>query len=213
MYRPPFFSNWQKVKSISFGVVYVMLNIWIMTHITNIAPAGNSNAWWKVYATYGIMSAWVFGNADMRNKLFNVKLIKMLPRLLIFFGISLLLFWVILAKTARIDIMYTQIMTSIPLHLAIAHAFLFATTETVIWQGYLDESIGRVASGISAGIFHMYIWAGAPIIALVGATLLFWFFSYINLRWRQSKDDLAPALGSHIAYNYVKLAVVLGGVV
>lgn len=213
MTKKPFFGNWDKIKGISFGLVLVLFNLWIIFHIPEFAPAGQEDVWYRIFISYGMLSTWIFSNADMRSKLFNVKFVKFLPRLALYFGIFLVAFYFLMRYVDPTTGKFTAIVSSIPLHLALAHAFTFASIESTVWQGYLDEAIGRPFSALSAGIFHLFIWSGGAFLVIISASLLFLFFSFVHYYFRKSKSDLAPVIGCHTAYNFVKLGILLGGAI
>lgn len=211
--KPGFFSGYRKITSISVGLVYVFFTLWLIFHTAQFVPTSQQDFWYRVFIGYGILNSIIFGNANLRNKLFNVKLLSFIPRFLFFFISGLVIFYFI---TSFVDPGATggllSLLAGVPLWLAVIHSFIFATTESVIWQGYLDEKIGQPWSALTAGFFHFGIWSGGVFFVIIGATLLFLMFSYINWRFKQNRHDLAPAIGTHAAYNIIKLGVfVIGG--
>ena len=62
---------------------------------------------------------------------------------------------------------------------------------------------------LSAGIFHYGVWEGGFLVVVLSAGSLFLFFSWINWRFKNGKDDLAPVIGVHTAYNFIKLGILL----
>lgn len=209
MAREPYFKNWRKIKSVSFGLVYIFFTLWLIFHTQQYVPEGQQDFWFRVFIGYGILNAVIFGNADMRNKLFDVQFIRFLPRFFIFFGISLIVFYFLLAYLDPFDYTLFEILRTIPLWLGAVHALVFATTESVIWQGFLDYKIGHPWSELVAGVFHWGIWTGGALIVIPSAALLFAMFSTINWYFRKDKKDLAPAIGSHTAFNFIKLGMLL----
>lgn len=209
MPRQGYFSNWRNVFGISFGLVYVLFTIWVIFHVPQWVPPESQNLMYKTLIAYAILNTIIFANADIRNKLFKVKLIHFIPRFLIFFVISLFIFIVVLARVDPLGPAAYQILASVPLWLLILHALVFATTESAIWQGFLDEKIGRVPSAIVFGLFHLSMWPGNSLFVVFSAALLCTFFSYVNWRFRTSKNDLVPAIAVHTAYNLVKLGLLV----
>lgn len=207
--RQPYFKNWKNILSISFGLVYVLFLTWLLFHTSQYVPEGQEDYWFKVFLGYGILNSIIFGNADMRNKLFNVKFIRFLPRFFIFFVVSLLIYYFILKYFDPFEETLFGLLGNVPIWLAVIHALVFATTESVIWQGYLDQKIGHPWSEISAGLFHWGIWSGGAIIVIVSATVLFGIFSLVNWYFRDDLNDVAPAIGNHTAFNFVKLGILL----
>lgn len=146
----------------------------------------------------------------MRNRLFNVKLINFIPRFILFFGVSLLVLTWVNNLISDINITFVATLTNIPLHLALAHAFVFATTESVIFQGYLTDRLGVVGSSMIAGLFHLFIWPGSLVLVFIGATILFLIFSYVHWYFKKNDNDFGPVIAFHSAYNFTKL-VTFGG--
>jgi hypothetical protein len=208
-----YFKDWKKVKNVSFGVIYIFFNLWVIFNVPNFVPADQVSFWYRVFISYGILNSILFANADMRNALFNTRLVDFLPRFLVSCGLFLVFFYFVLAVTGGLfTVSLFQILGSVPLWLALIHALTFATTESVIWQGYLDYEIGHPWSEMVAGLFHLFIWTGAPIIVFISATILFAFFSLVNLYYG-SKNDLAAVIGCHFSFNIVKLGLIVSSVV
>lgn len=84
----------------------------------------------------------------------------------------------------------------------------FEINNSTIWQGYLDHpesKVGQPWSSLIAGIFHIFVWQGTKLFIFISASILFAIFSLINWYFRKDKDDLAPAIGFHTAYNHLKM--------
>jgi hypothetical protein len=209
MKREPYFSNWKKIKNVSIGLVYVFFTLWLIFHTNQYVPEGQEDFWFRIFIGYGLLNALIFGSADLRNKLFNVKFTKFLPRVLLFFGVALVVFYLILSKVDPIAGSLMNVLGNIPLWLASVHAVVFAITESVVWQGFLDYKIGHPWSELVAGVFHYGIWAGSFIPVVLSAGFLFMIFSVTNWYFRKDKNDLAPAIGVHTAYNFIKLGIML----
>lgn len=210
-----YFKNWRKITIVSYGLVYIFFNLWVIFHVPEFVPVEQQGLWYKVFISYGILNSIIFANADMRNKLFDVKFTKFVPRFALFFVGFLLLFYVVLARIDPLSHTAFGMLKSVPLWLGVIHALTFATTESVVWQGFLDEKIGHPWSELTAGIFHFGIWTGGAFIVILSAGLLFAFFSLVHLYFRKSKRDLAPVIGCHTAFNVVKLGTVafVGGII
>jgi membrane protease YdiL (CAAX protease family) len=207
MRREPYFKNWKKIKSVSIGLVYVFFILWLIFHTHQYVPEDQKNYWLIVFISYGILNSIIFGSADLRNKLFNVKLISFLPRFLLFGAVSFVgLFFVAKFLGSTTGSAFSML-SQIPLWLAVIHAFVFATTESVIWQGFLDYKIGHPWSELTAGLFHFGIWSGGAFVVIISAALLFACFSLVNWYFRKNKNDLAPAIGTHTAWNILKLGL------
>jgi hypothetical protein len=185
--------------------------MWLIFHTGQYVPEGQQDYWFKVFIAYGVLNSIIFGNVDLRNKLFNVKLLKFLPRFFLFAVASFVIFFVLLTRIDVISFSMFGVLSKIPLWLAVVHSLVFATTESVIWQGYLDQKIGHPWSELSAGVFHFGIWTGGAVVVILSAGLLFALFSVVNWYFRKNKNDLAPAIGTHTSYNFVKLITSLGG--
>lgn len=211
MAKQPFFGNWRNIATVSYGVVYIFFNLWVIFHIPQFVPSGQETIWYRVLSSYLILNIVVLGSADLRNKLFDVKLVDFLPRFFMYTGFFLIGWFLIVRLFDPLSGSAISVISNIPLWLALLHALTFATTESVIWQGYLDQKIGQPWSAISAGVFHLFIWTGSAIIVIIGAGALFLLFSYVNWRFRTSKKDLVPAISCHTAYNIVKLGTSIGG--
>jgi hypothetical protein len=215
MGRKGFFSNWKNITQISIGLVYILFLSWLIFHTLDFVPLEQYDYWFKVFISYGILNALIIGSADIRNKLFSVRLIDFAPRFLMFFSVSIILFYFMLQFIDPTGSSIFTLLTDIPVWLAIIHAFVFATTESVIWQGFLDYKVGVPASAFIAGLFHWGIWEGSAFVVIPAATLLFLFFSFVNWYFRKNTNDVVPAVAVHTAWNLVKLGslVALGGVV
>jgi len=205
-----YFANWKKIKVVSFGVVYIFFNLWVIFHVPDFVPAEQVGFWYRVFISYAILNSIIFASEDMRNKLFDVKFIDFLPRFFLFFIFFLFFFYFVLRGTVgSMTASMFDIFSSVPLWLGLVHALTFATTESVIWQGYLDEEIGHPWSELSAGAFHLFIWTGSAVIVVISATILFAFFSLVNYYWAKGKKDLTPAIGCHTAFNIIKLGIAI----
>lgn len=215
MGKEPYFSNWKKIFIISYGLVYIFFNLWVIFHIPEFVAYENQDVWFKIFISYGLLNALIFSNADMRNKLFNIKLTDFIPRFIIFLIPSLIFFSIILTRIENVVVSPFDLISQVPLWLGLTHALTFATTESVIWQGYLDHKIGHPWSEMTAGIFHLYIWTGTPLIVFISATLLFAMFSIFHWRFSKSRKDLAPVIAFHTAFNIIKLGllITLGGII
>jgi hypothetical protein len=209
MKRKGFFSNWKNIKSVSFGLVYVFFMLWLIFNTSQFIPADRVNDLYRVLIGYGLLNAVIFGIEDIRNKLFNVKFIKFLPRLFLFTLGGIIVFYFLLARFELESGGLFDLISNVPIWLMFIHGLIFATTETAIWQGYLDEKIGQPWSAIVAGLFHWGVWTGSAFFVIITASLLFMMFSLVNWYFRKDKDDLAPALGVHFAYNLIKLGLIV----
>lgn len=206
-----YLTDWSKIWQISFGLVYVLFNVWVIFHIPEYFPEGSHEVWYKVFISYGLLNAWIFSNEDMRNMLFDVNFWKFIPRVIVSFVISLVLYFFILQFIDPLGHTFFDLLANVPLWLALVHGITFATTESLVFQGYLDKKIGA-PSALVAGIFHYGVWSGGALIVVFTATVLFLFFNIINRRFRKSENDLSAVIGNHTAFNFVKLGIhVLGG--
>ncbi len=208
-----YFKDWKKITTVSFGLVYIFFNLWVIFHVPDFVPVQQQSLWFRIFISYGVLNSIIFANADLRNKLFNVKFTKFLPRFAIFFFSFLFIFYFVLNWADPTGSSFMGVLSNVPLWLAVIHALTFATTETVIWQGFLDEKIGHPWSELTAGIFHLFVWTGSAVVVIITASMLFAFFSLVNLYFRNSKNDLAPAIGCHTAFNIVKVGLMAGAVV
>jgi hypothetical protein len=209
MKREPYFSNWKRIKNVSIGLVYVFFTLWLIFHTNQYVPAGQEDFWFRVFIGYGLLNALIFGSADLRNKLFNVKFTDFLPRVAIFFAISLIVFYLILSRVDPTAQSLMVTLTAIPVWLAAIHAVVFAITESVVWQGFLDYKLGHPWSELVAGLFHFGIWSGSAFVVIISASVLFMIFSLVNWYFRKDKNDLAPAIGTHVAFNFVKIGIMV----
>jgi hypothetical protein len=207
-----YYSNWSKVKSISIGLVITGFIIWIIFHTGQYVPEGSEDHWQTVLIMYGLMSAMIFGNSDIRNKLYNVELLRFFPRFILFFLVGVTGFFILLQYYDEFGNSLLNVLNTVPVWLALIHAFVFAAVESAIWQGYLDGKIGHPASELVAGFFHWGVWSGGAISVIISAGLLFTVFSLANYFFADNKNDLAPAIGIHAAWNVVKLGLLFGGV-
>lgn len=209
MPRKPFFRNWKNIKNLSLGIVYVLFNLWIIFH-DEYFPEPLREPWIKVLISYGLLNTLIISNADLRNKLFDVNFFKFIPRFFLYLIPFLFIFYFLLIY---FDPLYqtslNQLMQNVPLWLALIHALTFATTESIIWQGFLDEKVGLPWSSLIAGIFHYGIWEGTGIFVILSASLLFLFFSFIHWYFRKNNKDFAPVIACHTAFNLVKIGIFL----
>lgn len=206
-----FITDFSKIRNLSFGLVYVLFNVWVIFHIPEYFTEGNHEQWYKIFISYGLLNAWIFSNVDMRNKLFNVKAVDFIPRVMIAFFVSIFIFYFVLQVFDPLRHTFFGMLANVPIWLALVHGITFATTESLIFQGYLDGKVG-IWSPIIAGLFHYGVWSGGAIIVIFSAFLLFLLFSLIHLQFRKNKNDLAVVIGAHTAFNFVKLGLsVLGG--
>lgn len=199
----------KKAMNISFGIVTVFFLLWLIFHTSQYVPEGREDFWLIIFLSYGILLSLVFGNADLRNKLFDIRFIDSVPRLLMYFFFGLIFFYFLLSFVDPLEGSLFGILSAIPLWLAAIHAFVFATIESVVWQGYLDYKVGLIASPLIAGIFHYGVWTGGAFLVIFSAGLLFLFFSTVNWYFRVNKNDVIPAIGVHTAYNFIKLGILL----
>lgn len=163
--------------------------------------------WWRIITCYTVMLSLIMGVGDMRSKLFNVETLKFIPRFLLFYIPSVLLLSQLLKIISPEGLIFGAIW-ELPKWLLFVHGFIIATIESTIWQGYLDHpesNVGQPWSSLIAGIFHIFVWKGTKIFIFISASLLFALFSFINWYFRKDKDDLAPAIGFHTAYNHLKM--------
>lgn len=219
-----FFASWNRVIYVSIGLIYLLFLLWVIINTREFVPVGSEAYWYKVFISYALLNVLILGSANIRNKLFNIQLKKFIPIYLIFFVGFLIFFWFILTIFNPIQQSAFSLLAGVPVWLAMSHAFIFATTETVFFQGYLDGAIGIPASPIVAGIFHLFIWSGAWWVVIIGATALFLFFSFVNWYIRTKgffgwikgtiSNGLIATMACHGAFNAVQLGlfVSIGGV-
>ena len=198
-----------KFLSISFGLLTSLLLLWLVFNAFIFNTAELSVLDVVLFLSYGLLGVYVFANADIRNKLYNISFFKSLPRFLLFFGSSLIVFYLILGVVDPLPNVLFGIASGIPIWILIVHAFVFATVESAFFQGYLDQRIGIFGSCITAGLFHMLIWSGSPLQNFIGASFLFLIFSTCHWYFRKNTNDLIPVIAIHTAYNFIKLALIL----
>ena len=183
-----------KFLSISFGLLTSLLLLWLVFNAFIFNSAELSVLDVVLFLSYGLLGVYVFANADIRNKLYNISFFKSLPRFLLFFAGSLIAFYFLLGVADPLPNTAISIITGVPTWILIIHAFVFATIESAFWQGYLDGKIGIFGSVIVAGLFHMLIWTGAPFQNFIGASLLFLVFSTCHWYFRKNTNDLIPVI-------------------
>jgi hypothetical protein len=209
MAREGYFKNWKNITKVSFGLVAVLFLLWLVFHTTQYVPDDQKDFWIIVFLSYGVLTSVIFGNADVRNRLFNVKFVKLFPRIALFFCVFLVIFYFMFHIVDPLEQSLFGVLRNIPFWLAVVHAFVFATLESAVWQGYLDYELGHPWSELTAGVFHWGVWTGGAFIVIPSAALLFAVFSGVNWYFRKDKNDIAPAIGTHIAFNFVKLGILL----
>ena len=199
-----------KFLNISFGLITSLLLLWLVFNSFIFAGEGDLSVLNVItFLSYGILGVYVFANADIRNKLYNISFFKSLPRFFLFFGIALIGFYFLLGVSDPFPDTALNILKGVPTWILVIHAFVFATIESAFFQGYLDKKIGIFGSVVTAGLFHMLIWAGLPWQNFLGASALFLFFSSAHWYFRKNTDDLIPVIAIHTAYNFIKLAIIL----
>lgn len=207
MKREPFFNGLNNFGKISFGLVTVLVYSFILFNTSQFVPADEVDYWWRIITCYTVMLCLVMGVGDMRSKLFNIETFKFLPRFILFYIPSTLLLSQLLKIISPEGLIFGALW-ELPKWLLFVHGFVIATIESTIWQGYLDHpesNVGQPWSSLIAGVFHLFVWKGTKIFIFISASLLFALFSFINWYFRKDKDDLAPAIGFHTAYNHLKM--------
>ena len=204
-----YFSNWKNFKTLSFGLFSTLFFLWVYFHTEQFIPSEFKDTFFKAFIGYGFLHALIFVNTETRNKLYNAKFIPFVVRMLIFTAISLFVFYFILAKIDPLGETAYSLFKSLPWWLAASHMLIFATIESTVWQGWLDDKLGRPVSALTAGVFHWGIWPGSAFIVIISAGLLFAFFTLVHLFFRSDKNDLAPVIGVHTGFNFVKLGLLL----
>lgn len=213
MAKKPFFRDWKKFLAISFGLVYILFMIWTFVHVPEYFPEGQHNHWYLVMSSYIVINTLLFSNADIRNRLFNVKFIKMLPKLLMAFFGSLIFFYIVLKRYDPFQYEFFSLLAAVPVWLALVHGITFATTESLL-QVYLTERIGPIGMAIFMGILHYGIWSGGALFVVIGAGTLFLLFQFVHYIWSDGPYDFAAIIGVHTAFNFIKLGLdALGGVI
>jgi hypothetical protein len=201
-----FFSGWKKITVVSYGLIYLFFNLWVIFHVNQYFP-NNPDAWFKIFVSYGLLNALIFANADLRNKLFDVKFIKFLPRMLIFTIVSSAIFMLLIHKIDPLAQSTFGAISTLPIWLVLVHCITFATTESIIWQGYLDNQIGQPWSALTAGFFHWGVWSGGALVVIIGAGILFTIFSLVHYYLKKNNSDFAPVIGVHTGWNLVKVFI------
>ena len=203
-----------KFLSVSFGLVTSLLLLWLIFNSFIFANSTDLSLLNIItFLSYGILGVYVFANADIRNKLYNIPFFRSIPRFLLFFVGALLFFYLIFGVIGSFPDTALSVLKGIPTWVLIVHAFVFATVESAFFQGFLDYKIGIFGSVISAGFFHMLVWTGTPLMNFIGASFVFLFFSSAHWYFRKNKSDLIPVIAIHTAYNFLNLALILKVVV
>lgn len=208
MIKTGYFSNWKNVFQISLGLVVVLFLSWLVFHTSQYVPAEHKDSWLIVFISYGVLASMIFGVSDIRAKLFDIKFVDFLIRGSVPFVISLFAFFYLFTYFEPADYTLFDVLSNVPTWLLILHAFVFATLESAIWQGYLDQKVGHPWSELVAGVFHWGIWSGGAVIVIFSASLLFALFSYVNYRFSINKNDIVPAIAVHTAFNFIKLGLI-----
>lgn len=207
--RKGFFSGWRNVLFISVGLSYALFFLWVLFNVPYFVPKGMEGTYWKIFASYGFLTVYIFGNAKIQNVLYNQKLIKFIPSFIMYLIIFMIIFSIVLGFFDVTNINNFSIVKQLPIWLALSHALIFAVSESVLWQGYLDHIMGVPASALIAGIFHMFVWNGVWYLNIIFSALLFVFFSFIHFWLGNKNKNLAPVIACHTAYNFVVLGFFL----
>lgn len=204
-----------KFLNISFGLITSLLLLWLIFNSFIFSSSDGELSLLNVitFLSYGMLGVYVFANADIRNKLYNLPFFRSIPRLILFFSVALVGFYFLLGVVDPFPDTALNILTGIPVWILVVFAFVYATIESAFFQGYLDEKWGIFGSMLTAGAFHMLIWTGTPLMNFFGASLLFLFFSSCHWYFRRNRNDLIPVIAIHTAYNFIKLALILKVVV
>lgn len=209
MVRQNFFSGTGKLFKISFGLVTTLFLLWLIFNLPHFTSEISTKDFLRVFLSYGVMASIIWANVDIRNKLFNISFLGSMLRFFLFLFPSLFFFYFLNFYIDPTGENLFSILSTVPVGIALIHAFVFATVESAIWQGFLNEKVGVLGSSLIAGLMHMYVWQTTPLFAIFGATLLFLFFSYVDYRFRLNKNDLIPVIAVHTAYNVIKLGFLL----
>lgn len=203
------FDSWRKIFTISFGLVFTFFNIWVLFHLPEYVPEGQTSFWFRLMVSYLLLYLVVLFNKDISKYIFKIKFTEFLPRFLFFFVLFFTIFYLVFVRTDFYLSSIFTFMASVPLWLGVIHAFTFATIETLVWQCYLDGKIGQPWSALIAGIFHFGIWPGDAWMVILISAGVFFMFSLIHFYFKKKAGDIAPAAGSHFAYNMVMLGIAI----
>jgi hypothetical protein len=204
--------GFKKLSTISFGLVASIFLLWAMFNSASFVPAGQGVRYALIFLGYGVLGSYVFTHTDINTSLFRTPFFKNIPRFLFYFAISFFVTYS-LFRVSGVSFLSSavSIFAGVPLYLMMIHAFIFATVESMFWQGFLDKRVGILFSALIAGLFHMFIWEGGVLTNLFASAFLFFIFStahhYINKSYKS--ENLVPVIAIHTAYNFIQLGLIL----
>ena len=208
MAKKGFLSGYGKIGAISLGLAYILFNLWAVFNVKTIFPGADQAFWFRVFISYAVLAVFVIAIPTTRKRLFSIKFVDFLPRFALWFGIGFILFSIFIAKIYPFNENLIHLLASVPISLALVHAFTIAMTESILFQGYLDHKVGIPWSPLIAGLFHLGVWSGGTWWIILTSGGLFLFFSFVNYTFRKNENDISPAVGTHFAFNMVKLGLV-----
>lgn len=193
------------LKSLSFGVVLILLQIWIYTQIPE---------WRSKIQIYLLMTAFVFsfGSTITERAFLKASFIKALPKMLLFFiGTFLLLF--VAGRLIGGGALSTvaKALTSVPFYLLLIHGFIIAVDEELIFRGWLSDNLRKklnekttlIITAIVFALFHFFM-AGRSWIVIIPYIALGLLFGIIKKKY--SPVDNSANIGVHWGWNIFILA-------
>jgi len=202
-----------KGLKISWGLVMTLLVLFFLFNAFTLTGETSTLLDWTIFVSYGFLAVFVFATADIRNRLYNIPFFSSLPRFLLFFGLAMVAFYLILGVIDPFPKAITGIFTGVNFFVLGFFLFIVSTIESAFFQGYLQYKWGIFFSMLIAGVFHMFIWDGTPFLNFIGASFLFLFFSSAHWYFRRDKNDLIPVMAIHTAYNFIKYFLILAVIV
>lgn len=204
--------GFKKLKTISFGLVVSLFLLWSIFNSASFVPEGEGIRFALIFLGYGVLGVYVFTHTDVNSSLFKTPFFKNIPRFLLYFtGAFVVTYYLFQVVGASVFGSAVSIFKGVPTLLLMSHAFIFATVESMLWQGFLDKRVGILISCLIAGVFHAFIWSGYWVVNLFASAFLFFVFSVLNFYINKgySKENLVPIIAIHTAYNFIQLGLIL----
>lgn len=218
MAKKPFFYGAGKILKVSFGTLTIAYLLFMIFNYYEYIPVDKQGSYLIMFMSYALLTAVVFGNADIRNVLFKIKATTFLKRFALHFIPLFVIFYLIMSALEGVDVLpFRDVIVGLPIYIILTAFFIYAVLESAVWQGYLDNwnksGVGVPWSSISAGIFHLNVWPGPWWLVVPTATIWFMCISYYNHRFKKFEDDIVPAVAFHTAFElaFLLILTIVGG--
>lgn len=211
------FSGFSKLRNVSAGLVIMLMQLWVYVNPTFFFPEADALRWKGIMLTYLLLEAVVFSLPDLRMKLFNFSLVKILPKFLFFFGITVVGLSLFGAMLITPD--YGRVLSSlagIGIGVILIHCVFTAIVEENIFRLILPRYFGGTWFGvfISQLIFAVFHWEVYKVDATGSVNLIALFVAFLAgiglyaIQQRFSPQDASANAGAHGGWNSVTSGVI-----